>query len=652
MTSTDTIGRLTLDKAVKLNPYVPRPATQREAMTDDELMSSIWKFGEKGGILAVDVECYSNYFLVAFKHLQSGKITTWEPHNSVRKLSWIMQSYKTIGFNSIKYDLPMIWYAHYGASTEQLKELSNDLIFGNVWWQEAQKKYDFTNFKTNHIDLIEVAPLKGSLKLYGARLHSKRIQDLPFAHDAPLSSDQIPIVMDYCFNDLDNTELLYTNLLEPLKLRTDLSIQYKQDLMSKSDAQIAEAIISSELKNLTEIWPKKPKIEPQSFCFKVPSYLAFQTPQAKRVLDVISSTTFETEYSGHLKRPKELEGLTCTLGLGIYRLGLGGLHSSEKGVSYQSNETYQLRDFDASSYYPVTVLNQNLYPPHLGLEFLTVYRGLSISRLKDKKEGRISQSECKKIAINGTVGKTLSPYSVLYDPPFNVQVTLTGQLSLIMLIEQFELSGIQVVSANTDGVLVYCKKSQIEACNMIVKMWEQITGFTTEETQYASYYARDVNAYLAMKADGSFKGKNDYYDPWRGKTGKDQYWKFQKNPTAQICIEAIEKLLSAGIAVDQTIKNCLDITKFVSVMNVTGGAHKNGDYLGKTIRWYYAKNEYGTINRVLNNNKVPDTEGAKPLMDLSLELPSDLNYDWYVSKANEMLYDLNYLKRERQVSFF
>ena len=66
--SLDTIGRLTLDKAIKLNPYVPRSSVQREAMTDDELMQLA------GDTLVIDSECYHNYFLIAFKHLKTGKI--------------------------------------------------------------------------------------------------------------------------------------------------------------------------------------------------------------------------------------------------------------------------------------------------------------------------------------------------------------------------------------------------------------------------------------------------------------------------------------------------------------------------------------------------------------------------------------------------
>jgi hypothetical protein len=503
--------------------------------------------------------------------------------------------------------------------------------------------------------LIEVCPLKGSLKLYGARLHAPRIQDLPFVHDKILSQSEIDVVRDYCINDLNTTKLLYNNLSEQIQLREQLSIQYRQDLMSKSDAQIAEAIISSEIKQISGKWPKKPelgKIMLQELKYHVPAYLQFQTPKLKKVLQIVAAAKFSTDDIGRLVLPAELKGLKIQIGNGVYRLGLGGLHSSEKNVSYKSNEEYELLDRDVASYYPTVILNQGLYPEHLGQDFLTVYQTLVDRRLAAKKAKQWSISECLKIAINGTFGKTGSPYSVLYAPNITIQITLTGQLALLMLIENLELLKIQVVSANTDGILIWCAKKQQSEYLNIIQQWEEQTGFITEETKYEAIYSRDVNAYLAVKDKKSFKGKNDYYDPWRGKTGKDQYWKFQKNPTTQICIEAIENLIGQNIPLEQTIKECKDITKFVVVKNVTGGAHKNGYYLGKTVRWYYGQNEHGTINYIKNDNLVAESQGSIPCMDLPKEFPQNINYKWYIKRTIEMLEEIDYIQRPKQVSFF
>jgi DNA polymerase elongation subunit (family B) len=55
--------------------------------------------------------------------------------------------------------------------------------------------------------------------------------------------------------------------------------------------------------------------------------------------------------------------------------------------------------------------------------------------------------------------------SWLYDRLVTMFTTITGELSLMMLIEKYELSGIHVISANTDGVTVKIKKTHIDIFN-------------------------------------------------------------------------------------------------------------------------------------------------------------------------------------------
>ena len=77
--------------------------------------------------------------------------------------------------------------------------------------------------------------------------------------------------------------------------------------------------------------------------------------------------------------------------------------------------------------------------------------------------------------------------------------------------------------------------------------------------------------------------------------------------------------------------------------------------MGKVVRWYYAKNEVGTINYVLSGNTVPRSEGAKPLMDLPVCLPEDLDYKWYINEANEILKEIAFYadtQKARQLTFF
>lgn len=644
-------GQLIVGKGVNLKPYQPRPLKPYTLATDQEIRN------EQGGTLVFDSEWYRNYSLIAFRNIKTDKVIKFElPGEFNRfKLSWVLHNYRCVGFNSFKFDLPIIWMAYHHQNVGLLKEAVNKLIFENIWRNELAKEYNFKIFETPHIDLIEVCPLRGSLKLYGARLHSERIQELPYHHETILDNNQVLVVADYCINnDLPATALLFNNLSEQIKLREDLSLQYNMDLMSKSDAQIAEAVIGHELKAITGKWPQKPKLDSREYFhkFKAPDNLFFQTDYMKDILNKIKRAEFTLDGEGRLYIPDELKGFRIKLGNCIYRMGIGGLHSSEGIRAVIETEETELVDKDVASFYPRIVLNLGLYPQHLGPNFLKVYQSLTNRRIAAKKAKNIAISECLKITINGTFGKTGSPYSFLYAPEMTIQITVGGQLYLLMLIEYLELNGIEVVSANTDGIVINLKKSQHNLYNDIFKQWENITGFETEETKYKAVYSRDVNAYIAVKHNGEVKGKNIYYDPWRGKTAKDGYWRFQKNPNAQICVEALEKLIVENIPIEKTIIENRDFTKLVCVKNVTGGAHKNGEYLGKVIRWYYSKDTYGTINYISSNNKVPDTEGAKPCMDLPLDLPTDIDYNWYVNRAKELGQECGFFEVQKQMEFF
>jgi hypothetical protein len=93
------------------------------------------------------------------------------------------------------------------------------------------------------------------------------------------------------------------------------------------------------------------------------------------------------------------------------------------------------------------------------------------------------------------------------------------------------------------------------------------------------------------------------------------------------------------------------VRRFVVVRNVRGGGHKDGYYLGKVVRWYYAEGVTGIIQYVGSGNKVSNSEGAKPLMELN-GFPDDVNYSYYLERAYSILEDIGYANKGRQGSLF
>lgn len=603
-------------------------------------------------LVVFDSEVYSNYFLVAFKELATGKVVTIDVRGKEESLSKeditrlhnIMAKRTTFGFNSRNYDIPVILYALKGKMCQEIFEFSNSMIVSQLRGWQTMQKFGLVqpeSFKT--FDIQEPSPgVKVSLKLYGARMHSKKLQDLPYKNHLQLSAKEAEHVKLYCINDLDTTVDLYNRIKDRMKLRYDMIPNYGFDILSKSDAQIAEVVIKQELKKLPGgKYLKAPTISKDiKFKCKIPDYIKFKDRELNKILDIINNSEFELDNKGSVKLPKELKNIKIKLGYSTYKLGIGGLHSNEKCQSIIPNDGQLLIDKDVAAYYPNIILNNELYPRHLGPNFLNVYRKIVQDRLAAKKNGDKVVNETLKIVINGSFGKLGNKYSVIYSPDLMTTVTLTGQLTLLMLIERLEDNGISAVSANTDGIVSLMHKDKHELFETICREWEVETNFELEGKTYKALYSRDVNNYIAITED-SYKVKGRY------SIDEKTTVPLSKNPEAEIINIAVIKYLTDGTAIKKTIHNCNDVRQFIFARSVTGGAIWKGQYLGRVVRWIWSTNGEPIRRNKLKDkqtigDKVANSDGARPIMELG-EFPSDIDYQKYIDEAMDILDDLGTL---------
>jgi len=676
--------------------------------------------------LALDVECYRNLFLVklydiATKRFHDFELCAGKPFNWAA-LRLMLTTSLIVTFNGNKYDMIMVSAAAAGFSNDQLKQLSDAIINGYTrpngypvpkgetrpW--EVVEDFRIPMLELDHIDLFEVAPGTASLKTYGGRLHCDKMQDLPIDVAKWLTPDEMQIINKYCGNDLITTAQLYIALKEEIQTRIDLTAQYGVDMRSKSDAQIAEAALKKLLGYI-----KKPQYNPgHTFRYNVPAFLRFQTPIMQQTLQMIAGINWGLSAKGIATDPPELrgrqigkneyEGYIVELGGARYKMGIGGLHSQEKTVAHVAGPDCYLVDFDVGSYYPKIISILKLYPEQIGPIFLEIYNGWITIRLEYKHKGEKKKAATFKIKLNGTFGKTNEKHSIMFSPEMFIHIVITGQLSLLMLIERFVLAGIEVVQGNTDGIVTKCRADQRAIRDAIVKQWERDTGFEMEDTHYKALYSKDVNNYLAFKVDytdkktgklvtDDVKTKGEYADPG-----------LAKNPTNKICVEAVIAYLLTGTPLETTIRRCTDIRKFVTIRNVKGGGEwvagatpdakalqrekraralaagwheagkdmwfrtdrgtmmgeypmytldqayrstfkeANRHYLGKVVRWYYGVGQGGYIAGIGTGAKVGKSDGCKPCMDLPPVLPPDVNYPVYVEEAKSMLSDIGALK--------
>lgn len=653
-----------------------------------------------------DTECFPNYWLLKLRP-QKGDVYSFRLRSGqafgdteIARMRTLFEAYCVVSFNGNYYDVPMICAALSGYTAEQLKWLNDRIIV------EKAKPWDLglPDWKpSDHIDVMEVAPGAGSQKQYAGRIHYKTMRDLPYDPSHYLNDAEIIEVDTYCENDLGQLEALFNDLAPQIKQREELGLRYGIDLRSKSDAQVAEAVLKKRCEHATGMRIYKPQIDWNlKFRYKVPQFISYQTSQLQRALELVKESIFRLGPNGTVEMPPQLEGLLITIGHSTYKIGIGGLHSQEKNLVAISNETHQIRMPDVASYYPNLMVNAGAWPPALGQAFISEYEAIKNERLqakalqaKLKKAGDTKSKEYEaalvgneggKIMINGTFGKTGSPYSVLFAPEMLIQTTITGQLCLLMLIEWHEHYGIPVISANTDGIVINCPREKLQTSEYLISEWEKRTGLEMETEDYVAIYARDVNNYFAIKTPDDIKRKGEY-----AKAGLVE----KKNPDVEICADAVAEFLAKGTPILYTIAASLDIRKFVAIQKVNGGGIKlwgegprkgarvmdmvgvlmaNGwikdgrkwrkgdnltdattayqscfnpqtpEYLGKVVRWYYSKEAPGPIVYASNGNTVSLSYGAKPCMTLPDEFPTDIDYDWYCNKAEGMLKDIGYYR--------
>lgn len=586
-------------------------------------------------LVVLDCEVYPNYFLAAFKNLSSDKVLTVEAQGrescldetNAKNLKFAMLNRVTFGFNSLNYDLPIIYYALMGATCGQIYQLSKSIIDNSFRGWQAINHFNLKELRVKHFDIQEVAVgVKTSLKLYGARLNAQTLQDLPIDPHQELTNNDIINIKSYCINDLNTTVLLYENVKEQVALRAEMSIKYGINLLSKSDAQVAEAVFKTRL-NKQSIKPPQ-YTQKHFFKYNKPDFITFKTQTLKALLNVILNEKFMINEKGSLINPKSLSSFKLEIGNIKYKIGVGGLHSQEKKriVKIQNDEF--LIDKDVVSYYPSIIINQELFPTQLGKRFIVEYKNIVQERIKAKKESNKIVNESFKILINGSFGKFSNRYSALYSPQLFLQTVITGQLSLLMLIEKLELHNIPVVSANTDGIVAHLKKTDYPLFNLICSEWQKQTGFILDETHYRALYSRDVNNYIAITTDNKTKTKGIFANAT-----------ISKNMQMPIVNEAVIRHLIDSSPIEKTITQSKQIKEFFTVRTVTGGAVYKNQYLGRVVRWVYVKNG-DQISYKKNGNKVAKSDGSMPVMELPHELPDNLDYDRYIAEAYKALSSL------------
>ena len=570
----------------------------------------------KNFVYFFDCEVFQNYFLVLFKKVGKDSVEyfgydfagedNFISDSQATSIKNIIENNYTVAFNSIFYDLNILHYVTSSATCLEIYNLSNALIEGGKthWLTMQELGIISPKLPKNHCDLIGIAPPNTSLKLLGARIHCDNVYELPIDPHEKLTSEDQERIKNYCKNDLDITHDLYLELKGKIKLRSVLSDRYNINLISKSDAQIAEAVIRSKCN--IKFDPKAQAPETRSnFKFSIDDIdLTFlknpQTENMKRLRDCLASAKFSLDKSGKpsIQNEKGESKIDFKIGDMLYTIGVGGLHSTEK-QRYLKGNIYEL---DVVSYYPYLIVTNSIYPDSIGDKFHDIYREILSERVSNKNKNK-TISDALKIILNSVFGKMNNAYSVMYDPVSLLKVTLSGQICLLYLIDLFHQIGIITVSANTDGIFI--STSKYNKMLDVKKKWEKELNLELEITEFNWILSSSVNSYLALDKNKNLKAKGLFSDS-----------SISRNAGASIINKAIIEFMTNAKPLADTIKNCTDIKDFILCRKSTMGTTWKGKDIGKVVRWFWSTSPEAEEMRIIGSgNRIPNTDKSIPILE-------------------------------------
>ncbi len=260
---------------------------------------------------------------------------------------------------------------------------------------------------------------KCSLKWIQYSIDWPNIEEMPIPHDVPVTEDQIQFVLDYNDNDtmstnefwkitIGDTEHPLYKGIDKIQLRKDIKQEFGISCGNYNDVKIGDSInkiIYSKFSNIDiKDIPKRGTVRGSikvSNCIQIP--IEFDSPELQHFYKEFLKKEFNPT---KLKDSKD-DGLNFNFrGLQI-SFGFGGIHSVDKPRIVITDKDYYLSDKDCTGMYPRAIIEQQLYPEHLGehwykgCEYIYNKRANEYKPQSKKDKRAQSFSEAFKAASNG-----------------------------------------------------------------------------------------------------------------------------------------------------------------------------------------------------------------------------------------------------------
>ena len=639
--------------------------------------------------LVLDIEVFKRFFCVCIKDFKTGERYYFEisrRRNDLENLiAFVFKDpentyiftcngnrYDNVILNFLRKKLAVFRKMSHKEINPIIKMVSDEIIqntnenglnkYSSFGWGLSFNSVDFQAFYA--ISTVKSKNL--SLKFFSFNLGLK-IEECPVHWNKDeLTDKEMDLIASYCWTDTDNTDYVIENeKREDVNFRFELRKEYGFDCLSWSDVKIGEEGLLHDMAkennvHVDELRNKRTfrshvnlkNIINPDIKFQVPAtgkhwkerIKKGKTKDAEVVMDC-----FETfnDLLNFLKRKtvKSLKEINCRVYYEgtLYDVKSGGLHSYHEPIIYKTPEGYFMEDIDVDSYYPSLGCEHGYVPKQFKpYKLADILRTQKKERVADKKAGRIRKANFKKLKLNGGFfGKTSEPNSDMNDWQCTLQITLNGQLGLLMKSEMATLiEGVQVLMCNTDGITVIVPNSKEQEWYASCRKWEQIMKCTWEHVRYSKIVCRNINNYIAFYADPAKAPKlKGFFDIAPS---------IDKSRNFLVIPKAVREYFINGTPVEDFIRKHDNFFDFCAGVKQSRkfSVHFKGEQVQQLNRYYAsnsgsylvknekAKDKYSSI-QALAGHKVKLYNDDIRGMKVSKEL--DINYQYYINKAKEVI---------------
>ena len=442
---------------------------------------------------------------------------------------------------------------------------------------------------------------------------------------------------------------------DEIKLRYSLGAAFNLNLLCAARSSIADKLLYkfySERSGLSIDKFKDLRTQRTALSFNkiIFPHICFKTKQLQDLLEDMKKVVIYRTNKDAFEKVIQFYGTT-------YTIATGGLHSQDKPAVLTSTDKYTYVHYDISSFYPSVMVAYNIAPKHLNNNvFVKMVDYIRLTRIKCKhtedKDGLIVAgvhnklaAEALKIVINAIYGKFGFEMFFLFDRFAQMQVTINGQLMVMMVVEALELDGIHVVSANTDGIIVKLPKDKEEDFKRITDDWCAQNKLSADSERYKLFVTRDINNYFDIQS-------NDKVE-YKGSLDPKQYLKdLKKGYDMPVVAKAVFEYFAHGISVMETLRNHKDILDFCKTQNVGKQFEvvyqkvENGKVIDihslRHVRFYVSTKGVIIMKENVNSNQRSVLASGKPVIilnklddkDISLR---NIDYKYYYEEAYKII---------------